>query len=82
MMTPKKEAIKLVDSFIKILVNSSSNNFYEGMVQINFDKIIAKQCALMVVDKILYAITMADYGLDYLNQRDYWEQVKQEIEKL
>ena len=39
----------------------------------------AKQCALIAVDEILLAITYADY---YLSQVSFWEEVKQEIEKL
>ncbi len=41
----------------------------------------AKQCALIAVDEILYVIvTIYDYDFEKLNP--YWEEVKQEIEKL
>ena len=42
----------------------------------------AKQCALIAVDKILIELTAIPYGIDYINRRDYWQEVKQEIEKL
>ena len=37
----------------------------------------AKQCALIVVDEILN-----EYWSHDTNRRDWWEEVKQEIEKL
>jgi len=39
----------------------------------------AKQCALIAVDEIL--ITIQDLPINEVNW-DYWQQVKQEIEKL
>lgn len=40
----------------------------------------AKQCALMVVDEILYALTFIQEEIDSLE--DFYKEVKQEIEKL
>jgi hypothetical protein len=43
----------------------------------------AKQCALIAVDEILNAITFNIYDEDAYNKEDkYWQDVKQEIEKL
>jgi hypothetical protein len=42
----------------------------------------AKQCAIIAVDKILIELTNIPYGIDYINRRDYWQEVKQEIEKI
>jgi hypothetical protein len=42
----------------------------------------AKKCALVAVDNAMDALRFLPYGLDYLQQIDYWEGVKQEIEKL
>jgi hypothetical protein len=72
-MTPKEKANELVDKF---------TNLYEGINLGLAKKHWAKQSTLIAVDEILFAITMADYGLDYTNQKDYWQQVKQEIELL
>jgi hypothetical protein len=42
-----------------------------------------KQCALIAVDEILNAITFNMYDEDAYNKEDkYWQDVKQEIEKL
>lgn len=43
----------------------------------------AKQCALIAVDEIMEAISnVLPYGMQYLSEIDYYEEVKQEIEKL
>jgi hypothetical protein len=39
----------------------------------------AKQCALICVDEICEAIKPIRYGLDYINKRDDWDEVKEEI---
>jgi hypothetical protein len=39
-------------------------------------------CALIAVDEILNAIKLIPYGMQYLIARDYFEEVKQEIELL
>lgn len=69
-MTPKEKAKELVDKFI----------------QINGNAFFAKECALVAVDEI-YKLRMnhgqyLDYDLDKVNYYSYWEEVKQEIEKL
>ena len=66
-MTPKDKAKELVDKFT--VVGLQQRN--EGI-----------QCALICVDEILQAIKPIRYGLDYINKRDDWEEVKQEIENL
>ncbi len=68
-MTAKEKAEELVD---KYLMNTP----------VGFHIDDAKQCALITVDEILIAITYANYGIKYLNERDFWQEVKQEIEKL
>jgi hypothetical protein len=75
-MTPKEKAQELVDKMIlefPLQGNTNANVSY-----------IAKQCALIAVDEIL-----ADYREDYesINKDIYtiyswWQEVKQEIEKL
>jgi len=41
-----------------------------------------KDCALITVDEILESIKYLPYGIQYLSTRDYWMDVRQEIEKL
>ena len=42
----------------------------------------AKQCAIVAVNEVMQTLSLIDYGIDYLSKMDYWEAVKQEIEKL
>lgn len=46
---------------------------YQGHI----DEYAAKQCAIIAVDEIL-----KEYWSHDTNRRDYWKEVKQEIEKL
>jgi hypothetical protein len=57
-MTPREKAVELVHKF------GMENQYYER----------AKQCALIAVDEIIYAVE-GKYD-------QYWLEVKQEIEKL
>jgi hypothetical protein len=68
-MTPKEKAKELYGEY-----------FYNAYLELKQNK--SKQCALMTVDKIMSALTYLPYGLNYLNQINYWDEVKQEIEKL
>jgi len=65
-MTPKEKAKKLVDSFYCYTYNAAVKPY---------SREDAKKCALIAVDEIISALV----GLTSLN---YWENVKQEIEKL
>lgn len=65
-MTPKEKAQDLVDKFIQ----TNGNAFF------------AKECALIAVDEIMESIKILPMGMDYLSWRDYWKEVKQEIEKI
>jgi hypothetical protein len=68
-MTPKEKAKQLVEKMI--IYHSPDDKDYEA----------AKDCALIAVDEILYVITgIYDYDFEKLNP--YWQEVKQEIEKL
>lgn len=68
-MTSKEKAEKLVNKYFR-----DSDLLVEDLTWIQ-----AKECALIAVDEILLAITYADY---YLSQVSFWEEVKEEIEKL
>ena len=73
-MTPKEKAIELVEKF---------TNLYEGINLGLAKKHWAKQSALIAVDEIL-----SDYKNYLLHENTeykglmYWNEVKQEIEKL
>ena len=67
-MTPEKRAKKLVDRFMSIKPNKPSD--YSILYTPT-----AKQCALIAVDEMLNVI-------GYKSDFDYWQEVKQEIEKL
>lgn len=70
-MTPKEKAIELVSSYARI----------DGYVDsIDLSKCeFEKQCVLIAVDEILNVIPNNN---GWQTKRDYWQQVKQEIEKL
>ena len=70
-LTPKEKADELVLRYLRI-----DNNTKEW-----FNLYIAKQCALIAVDKILFVL---EFNLDFKMERSigYYLEVKQEIEKL
>lgn len=71
-MTPKEKAEELIEKFYYI----KSNSEYFG---VNWE--IAKKCALIAIDEIIKQCW--DYrDIDLQASYDYWQEVKQEIEKL
>ena len=77
-MTPKEKAIELVDKYIPLSLRLYSD--YEWVEEIDS----AKQCALIAVDEIdllLQNSTPKDDPYANLSSLEYWQQVKQEIEK-
>lgn len=73
-MTPKEKAEQLVDKFMAIKSMKLSDY---SLIYYPF----AKLCALEAVDEILNVlIGIYDYDYEVLNP--YWQEVKQEIEKL
>lgn len=67
-MTPKEKAEQLVERFRMNVLD------YEGC-SINDHK--AKQCALIAVDEIINSALFK-----WLEDEIYWQEVKQEVEKL
>jgi hypothetical protein len=65
-MTPQEKAKELVDLFTVIGLQQRN----EGI-----------QCAIIAVDEILDVIKLMPYGMQYLSARDYFEEVKEEIQK-
>jgi hypothetical protein len=82
-MTPKEKAIELFD---KMHIEIYNRDMYDDLYR-------AKQCALIAVDEILeLKETQEEYQIQYDNGEwsrelgyrysKYWQEVKQEIEKL
>jgi hypothetical protein len=79
-MTPKEKAEVLVDKFRNEIVSFLS----DSMKNKN-----AKECALIAVDEIISIVPYENYNRDTLCpydfadlSREYWQEVKQEIENL
>ena len=73
-MTPKEKAIELVERFNVL------QTFIEG-----FDYEHAIECALIAVDEILNYDLKAKTESQFVIERrieEYWQEVKQEVEKL
>jgi hypothetical protein len=87
MITPKLKALSLIESMS--FSKSKQMNYANGeMVDIP-QNLYAKQCALIAVDEIYNTLkdTLAPAhgvrsGEDYKFHNQYWEEVKQEINKL
>ena len=75
-MTPKEKAIELVDKFLNQDINfpyiDSEDGQCIGAGYMTYNS--AKQCALIAVDEILKT--------NPYKARNYWQEVKKEIEKL
>jgi len=71
-MTPKEKAEELVDKF-KLKQNFFTNSFI---------KTTAKQCALIAVNEILNEFPQGFKGNFEERRKQYWQEVKKEIEKL
>ena len=68
-MTPKEKAFELYYEFSKRI------DFIDNQLELD---IATKKCALLAVDEIMGIIDAEDHVILY----NYWQQVKQEIEKL
>ena len=75
-MTPKEKALKLCDAFYQFLPLEQHVITWEYDGWKN-----AKQCALIAVDEILNTIEYSSQA-DELSKVSYWEEVKNEINKL
>jgi len=66
-MTPKEKAEELVSKMLK---------------EVGYDTDLALPCALIAVDEILTTLYDLKFGNAVVEELDYWEDVKQEIENL
>lgn len=73
-MTPKEKAIELVDKYIPLSLRLYSD--YEWVEEIDS----AKQCALIAVVEIIDSLQIKNYA--QADNYEYWNEVKQETEKL
>lgn len=78
-MTAKEKAEELVTKYIKLDIEIGGQ--FDGYLTLT--KHDAKQCALIVVDEILYLpINEWSAIAEPFQDWNYWQQVKSEIEKL
>ena len=78
-ITPKEEAKELVDKFLIAKIFSKTIDHLNGREAIE----IAKQCALICVDKVLKNSLQLPVLLSTAASEEiYWQEVKQEINKL
>ena len=84
-MTPKEKAEQLVQKYyVEVLFGNSSD--YSDK-QLRVFKIKSKTCALIAVDEILNSTPYGWYDKRFFSDKmkkfyEYWQEVKQEIEKL
>ena len=77
-MTPKEKAKELFEKFYPYVM--MDGYYYEATKEGDIQN--AKECALFAVDEIFKTVSMC---IPYLNEStysEYWNEVKQEIEKL
>ncbi len=72
-MTSREKAEELFDKYYQIFVDDIDEHF------IDTSKRISKQCALIAVDEIIRYVLPRYQDFTFAL---YWEEVKQEIEKL
>ena len=77
-MTPKEKAKELVDKYIPHIAGADRYNTTLGI----YDKAISKNCALIAVDEIINQLTPIEKAPNNLSAFNFWQEVKQEIEKL
>ena len=77
-MTPKEKAKELTDKYAYMcLYSTSAFDNIKGSEA----KPFIKQCALIAVDEIIKAIDWHEFDVPN-EELNYWQEVKQEIEKL
>ena len=79
-MTPKEKAEELVEKYINLTDYCDCLEYM--CVCFTMYDYKAKQCALIAVEEILNTLYSIPFGNALDNELEYWEEVKQEIEKL
>ena len=75
-MEPKEKAIELVKKFYPFTYTAVHNR------KTPFDEADAIQCALIAVDEIIKQLVPIERAPNNKSAFQYWEEVKQEIEKI
>jgi hypothetical protein len=79
-MTPQEKATELVEKFIDEIPANTETDIIKFC---EVDKNASKQCALIAVQYIITSNPHSNpFNTDVHSTMDYWEQVKNEIEKL
>jgi hypothetical protein len=89
-MTPKEKAKELINIFREFADGTDPETEYSIRYSSNIEKENGKKCALKAVDEILNSFSniFDDSVIEsskvggYRNMKKYWQEVKQEIEKL
>ena len=76
-MTAKEKANDLVNQYRMILMDEDTDCGNEILCSL-----IAKKCALIACDEILYFMDSYDIDLSHKHQFDWWNKVRIEIERL
>jgi hypothetical protein len=76
-MTPQEKA----EDLFMMYVNKGMNQI-KPVINRVIRKEMAKQCALIAVDEILNIYQIKNAAFEFYEVRNYWQEVKQEIEKL
>lgn len=67
-MKPKEKAIELINKYNLVVLDTALGGSNKRV----------KQCSLILVNEIINELNITDFG----NRWNYWNEVKQEIEKL
>jgi hypothetical protein len=74
-MTPKEKADELFDKYYSV-------KWHNGKKVCSMSKQAAKDCALIAVDEIINTHLLSEKDIFGTHPVDYWNEVRQEIEKL
>lgn len=80
-MTLKEEAQELVDRFMPF-VDEGWHELILKSVMRETKLSNAKQCALIVIEEKISTLSVLPYGIEYLSNIDYYEELKNEINNL
>ncbi len=81
-MVAKEKAKELVEKYLKKIIELAYAETRRSAIVSTKTKELAKQSALICVDVILNDVGAKDWELDTGTNTNYWQEVKQEINKL
>jgi hypothetical protein len=81
-MTPKEKAEALVDKYKPFVYPYVGSSYLTGDEYPEQILNYAKLCALITVDEIINTASPVYDSFWPMNTKDYWKEVKEEIEKL